>query len=247
MLTGAAIACRRLIIMALHRIFPHGRWRELLPGLWIVRGKIRAPLYRNMVVVRLPSDELVIHSAIALDDVGMAELETIGRPAYAIVPKADHQMDAPFYAARYPSLKMVCPAAARLEIRPAVSIAATAEEILPGVGFRLHAVPGSKAKEYVYDYALPSGDRVLIINDMIFGPHATPDGFAGRLMSLLLVGFHDGYGIARIYRRRMVTDLSALKHFIATLANIAGVRLVTISHGDPIREDAAGRLRAIAA
>jgi hypothetical protein len=232
--------------MPLHRIFPHGRWRELLPGLWIIRGKIRAPLYRNMVVVRLPSGELVIHSAIALDDVGMAELETIGRPAYAIVPNADHQMDAPFYAARYPSLKMVCPAAARLEISPAAPIAAAAEEVLPGLGFRLHAVPGSTAKEYVYDYALPSGDRVLIIKDMIFGPNATPAGIAGRLMSLLLVGFHDGYGIARIYRRRMVTDLPALKQFIATLANIAGLRLVTISHGDPMTANPAAKLRAIA-
>lgn len=233
--------------MALHRIFPHGRWRELLPGLWTIRGKINAPLYRNMVVVRLPSGELVIHSAIALDDVGMAELETIGRPAYAVVPNAQHQRDAPFYASRYPGMQMICPAAARLEIRPVVPISAAAEEALPALGFKLHAVPGSKAMEYVYEYALPSSDRVLIVNDMIFGPNATPANLAGALMNMLLVGFRDRYGIARIYRRRMVTDMPALKRFIARLSTVAGLKLVTISHGDPITANPAAELRAIGA
>lgn len=233
--------------MAHHRIFPHGSWRELLPGLWIIRGKINAPLHRNMVVVKLASGDLVIHSAIALDDVGMAALETIGRPAYAIVPNAQHQMDAPFYAARYPALRLVCPAQARLEIRPAGSIAAAAEEVLPGLGFRLHAVPGSKAKEYVYEYVLPGGERVLIINDMIFGPNATPGTFPGLMMNALLVGFRRGYGIARIYRLRMVTDIAALKRFIAELATLPGLKLATISHGDPMIGDPARELRAVGA
>ena len=233
--------------MALHRVYPHGRWRELLPGLWIIRGKIGAPLYRNMVVVRLPSNDLVIHSAVALDDVGMAELDSIGRPAYVIVPNAQHQMDAPFYGPRYPGLRMICPEAARLEIRPVATIVATAEEVLPGLGFVLHPVPGSKAKEYVYEYALPSSDRILIINDMIWGPNATPDNLGGRLMNMLLVGFHDRYGIARVYRRRMVTDMPALKRFIAGLSTVAGLKLVTISHGDPIATNPAAELRAIGA
>jgi hypothetical protein len=231
--------------LAHHRIFPYGRWRELLPGLWVIRGKINAPLHRNMVVLRLPNGDLVMHSVIAFDDVGMAELETIGRPAYAIVPNAQHQMDAPFYASRYPKLRMLCPAQARLEIRPPGLIAAAAEEVLPGLGFSLHPVPGSKAREYVYEYSLPTGDRVLIVNDMIFGPNATPDSLPGRLTNALLVGFRRGYGIARIYRMRMVTDMPALKRFIAQLSTIRDLKLVTISHGDPIASNPAGELRAI--
>jgi hypothetical protein len=64
---------------------------------------------------------------------------------------------------------------------------------------------------------------------------------------MLLVGFRDRYGIARIYRRRMVTDMPALKRFIARLSTVAGLKLVTISHGDPITANPAAELRAIGA
>jgi hypothetical protein len=140
-----------------HRIYPHGEFRELLPGLWVVRGQINAPLHRNMVVLRLTLDELLIHSAVALDEVGMKALEALGRPAYAIVPNAQHQMDVPFYKSRYPKLLMLCPTEARPDLKPTVAIDDTVENLLPRIGFTLHAVPGSKAKELVYELCVPLG------------------------------------------------------------------------------------------
>ncbi len=67
--------------MADHRIYPHGSFNELLPSLWVIRGQINAPLHRNMVVIRLPSGELVVHSGVALNEAGMKELEALGRLA----------------------------------------------------------------------------------------------------------------------------------------------------------------------
>ena len=45
-----------------HRLFPHGEFRQLAPNLWIVRGGLSFPLYRNMVVYRLPDGRLVLQS-----------------------------------------------------------------------------------------------------------------------------------------------------------------------------------------
>jgi len=44
-----------------------------------------------------------------------------------------------------------------------------------------------------------------------------------------------------------VMDMPSLKRFIAGLSTVAGLKLVTISHGDPIATNPAAELRAIGA
>ena len=93
-------------------VFPHGPITELFPSLFVVQGSLgRSPLPRNMVVARLPSGGLWIHSAIALDDGGMHQLEGLGSPEILIVPSALHRADAGVYKDRYPALRVLCPRA----------------------------------------------------------------------------------------------------------------------------------------
>ena len=77
-----------------------------------VVGDLSMPLMhlpRRMSAVRLASGELIIFSAIALDEYGMDELEAFGRPAYLVVPSQMHRLDAPSYAKRYPDIGVVAP------------------------------------------------------------------------------------------------------------------------------------------
>ena len=64
-----------------HRLFPHGEVQALAPNLWMVRGGMPFPLYRNMVVYRLPDRRLVLHSLVALSEAGMKQLTVIRSPA----------------------------------------------------------------------------------------------------------------------------------------------------------------------
>src|SRR5258708_39399220 len=93
-------------------VLPHGKLSAIDEGILTVVGHIRMPLMnlpRRMTVVRLNDSRLVVWSAIALDEQGMATLEAFGHPAVLIVPNEHHRLDAPAGKERYPQMPVVCP------------------------------------------------------------------------------------------------------------------------------------------
>jgi hypothetical protein len=230
------------------KVFPYTAPEKVADGVWIVRGNLSYPLHRNMVILRLATGELLLHSVIAMEESGLKALEALGTPTYAIVPSVLHVMDAPFYKQRYPAMKQLAPSAAMDEIGKTVALDGSVEALLPSQGFQLHRVPGSKVAEFVYEYPLASGGRLLMANDVFGSAHAADDT---RLLGWLIVshiavpGHH--LGIPRIYRWRFITDIAEVRKFAGDLATIADIRVITVSHGDPVTADPAAALRAIAA
>lgn len=231
-----------------HKIYPNGAPEKLADDVWLIRGNLSYPLHRNMVVIRLPTGQLVLHSVIAMEEAGLRALEALGTPAYSIVPSVLHVMDAPFYKQRYPAMKQLAPSAAMEEIGKTVALDGSVEDVLPLLGFGLHRVPGTKVAEFVYDYPMPGGGRALMANDVFGSAHAADDT---RLLGWLIVshiavpGHH--LGIPRIYRWQFITDVGEIRKFAGDLATIPDLRLITVSHGDPVVTDPAGALRAVAA
>jgi len=230
-----------------HPIYPYTAPEEVAEGIWLVRGNLSYPLHRNMVIIRLASGELVLHSVVAMEEAGLQALEALGTPAYSIVPSVLHVMDAPFYKARYPAMKQLAPSAAMAEIGKIVELDGSVEDVLPSLGFGLHRVPGSKVAEFVYEYPMPGGGRALMANDVFGSAHAADDS---RILGWLIVshiavpGHH--LGIPRIYRWRFITDIGAVRSFAGDLASTPDLRLITVSHGDPVVTNPAGALRAVA-
>jgi hypothetical protein len=230
-----------------HKIYPHGGLEEVADGAWIVRGGNSMPLHRNMAVVRVPSGEIVLHSVVALDEDGLRALEALGKPAYAIVPNKGHRMDIAFYAARYPDLKILTPAVHVTELGQKVAVAGSVEDVLPSLGFKLHAVPGIKDMEYVYEWPLASGGRILIANDFLGSANAHDDRqLMGRLVMKHLCAPGNRLDIARIYRFVKVADEAAIRTFVGNLADIPEVTAIIVSHGDPVTADTKGALRHVA-
>lgn len=231
-----------------HKIFPHGGPELLAEGIWRIRGELPFPLYRNMIVVKLPSGDLLLHSPVALSDAGFAELERLGRPAFAVVPHHYHQMDAAFYKARYPGLIILTHRDSRSKVAPRVSVSGEIAEVLPGLGMILHDVPGVKVHEYTLQVPLGGGGHALIFNDAFGGANATNvSKFVGRAIFRHLGAPGNKPGIARIYRWSQVSDVAALRQYAGEMAKIPDLRLFTMSHGDPVIDNPAAVLRAIAA
>lgn len=230
-----------------HAIYPYGPAEAVAEGVWVIRGNLPYPLHRNMVILRLATGELVLHSVVAMEDAGMRALEALGTPAYAIVPSVLHVMDAPFYKARYPAMKQLAPAAAMAEIGRTVALDGAVEDVLPPLGFGLHRVPGSKIDEFVYEAPLSGGGRALVANDVFGSDHAADDSrLLGRLVVEHIAVPGHRLGIPRIYHFRFVTDVAAVRAFAGDLARVPDLRLITVSHGDPVTEAPAAALRAIA-
>lgn len=232
--------------MADHPIYPHGPLELLSEGVWRVRGTLSMPLRRNMIVLQLRSGELLLHSVVAVDSPTLAALAALGTVAYIVIPHAGHQLDAGFYRDRFPQAKVLAPDSARPAVVTRGRLDATVETVLPGLGFTLHLAPATRSPEYVYEWPLPSGGRLLMLSDLLGGTDAADrSSFQGRTVTSFLTAARAPLGVTRIYRLAMVKDLAAVRGFAHRLADIPDIRLITVSHGEPVREDCAAALRAV--
>src|SRR5579862_5654652 len=108
-------------------VLPHSKVEKLEDNLWRVEGSLPGggpP--RVMTVAKLADGRLVLHSAIALDDAEMKELEAFGTPAFLVIPNAGHRLDAAAYKERYPKMTVVAPAVSKEKVEQVVKVDDTA-------------------------------------------------------------------------------------------------------------------------
>lgn len=225
---------------------PHGALTQIAPSVWWVKGSMKPmPLPRNMVVVRLGSGELVLHSVVCMDEAEMSALEALGTPRWMIVPSPGHRLDAPRYKARYPDLTVLAPSGARAKVEEVVAVDATCEEALPALGIACHAADGMKDPSAELAYEVDAGDgKGLVLNDVLAnGPKL--GGVSGRLFNLL--GSGGRFGTARFMRWVFVRDKRRLRAWVSALADAGPWSVITVSHGDPVTDRCGEALREAAA
>ncbi|MBL8032916.1 MAG: hypothetical protein JNJ69_04400 [Leptospiraceae bacterium] len=227
-----------------HKIFPHGSITEVAPGLYQVEGSLPFPLKRNMTLIKLKSGGLLIYSAVALDDAGLAELEKLGRPEVIVVPQPFHTMDLAFYKNRYPDLKVWGAKAG--EIYHGVSVDADILKAMNDPRISATLVPGLKFHEIHLQFEVPGG-HALIVCDLFAGDDCYATGFGAKLAKFILGTSSGGFGIAKIVKWRQISDRAKVKKYITDLAEDAQLKLVLVCHGVPLRESVATRLSEAAA
>jgi hypothetical protein len=229
-------------------VLPHGPIEELAPGLWHVTGSVppRGLLPREMVLYRLPDATLLLHSAIALDPLGMARLEALGRPAILVVPNRAHRIDAGAYKARYPALKVTCPAAVRPFVEEVVPVDAVAEEVLPRQGIACHEPRGIGFAELAYELPLADGSA-LVLTDLLAhmdGAYRRAHVSPPKRLALALDRVPPSLGVTLLYRFLFLEDASAFEEWLEELADaLPALRVICVAHGSPIRGDGAPALR----
>jgi len=235
-------------------VLPHSSIEELAPLLWHVTGSVpfSASAPREMVVYKLPDSTLLLHSAIALNEQAMAQLESLGTPKIMVVPNRIHRMDAAVYKQRYPKLLVVCPAAAKQYVEEVVQVDGSAEDVLPAYGIRCHEPAGIRPQELVYELPLPTG-KALVFTDILFNlqepyiqQHVRPLTI-GKL-GLWLLGASGYFGITRLGQRFYMTDRDAYRQWLEALADsVPDLRVICVAHGSPIQIDCTQKLREAAA
>ena len=226
------------------QVLPHDPMVALAENLWRVEGDLPGmALRRTMTVARLQGGDLVIHSAIAMDEPAMAELEALGRPAWLVVPNGWHRMDAPRYKARYPDLQVLCPGKARKMVEKVVPVDATYDELpqpVPGDdSVRFEHVDGTNQSEGVM--IVRSDDGIsLALGDCIFNlPHGK--GLFWFIYGRLL-GSTGGPRVTIIGRFFLLKQLKTFKAWLQRMAALEGLIRIVPSHGAVIEGDAAGAL-----
>ncbi len=227
------------------KVLPHGKVSTVDDNVRTVVGQIHMPVgefERRMTVARLRDGGLVIYSAIALDDDEMAALERFGTPAWLVVPGDHHRLDAKIWKQRYPQLRVAAPAGALDMVRETVSVDSTAPDF-GDTNVRWVTVPGTREHEAAL-VVRGAGGTTLVINDLVANIRHE-HGFGGWLLRLM--GFAaDEPNIPGVRRMAMVKDADALRQQLIAWSEIADLRCILVSHGDPITEDPRGVLRHLA-
>ena len=224
-------------------VFPHGELVELAPRLWRVTGSLpRSPLPRTMVIYRLADGGLLIHSAVALDEAGMAALEALGPPKILIVPNRMHRADAGAYKERYPDLVVCCPEGARAAVGAVVAVHDTAPAVLKEHGIVCHGDPS-----FEHTYELPLDDGVaLVCADSLFHLREHLPGCGGLIARYITrsTGFFGVTGLGRVFLGK---GKAALKSWLEEQALRDDVRVFVMAHGEPVTTGVSAKLREAAA
>lgn len=225
------------------KVLRHGPIEHLADNLWRATGALPGmSLERTMVVARLRSGALVIHSPIALDEASMRELEAWGAPAFIVAPNGGHRLDAPAYKRRYPAARVVCPRGSRARVEEVVPVELTYEEFpTDDDSVRLETLRGVGQTEGAMIVRSIDGVTV-VINDSMMNMDAKKD-LLGWLFTTAL-GSAPGPRVSRVAKLLWVKDRAALRADFERLAATPGlVRLIVshekVSHGP----DAAAALR----
>lgn len=212
-------------------LYPHGPISFVDDGIFVVEGRWkRSAFERKMTVFRLSSGEVAVHSAIAMDEAGMAALEAIGQPSWILVPNSLHCSDASWYGERYPSARVLVPAAKRQKLFEKVRrIDGSLDDDWPeSLRGELAIVPlhGTRIGEIAIVH-LPS--RTLVLTDAVFN-------YGGKdlpLFSRLFMRVNRAYGRfgpSRIFMSFVVDDRGAFLGSIDALLEHDFDRVV-MSHG----------------
>jgi hypothetical protein len=195
-----------------------------------------------MTLVRLSDGRLVIWSAIALDEKEMATLEAFGRPAFLIVPNDHHRLDAKAWKERYPQLQVIAPKGARAKIEEVVPVDTTKPDFGdPDVQFM--TVPGTTDREAALIVGTQNG-TTLVLNDLV-GNIRYASGLGGWFLRLARFAGNRAQ-IPRPVRLTMVKDVNALRAQLRRWAELASLKRIVVSHGEPIEANPQQTLRELA-
>ena len=227
------------------QVLRHGPIEKRDDNLWSVSGSLPGmSLKRVMTVVRLDNGRLVIHSAVALDDDAMAEIEAWGRPGFLLVPNAYHRLDAPAYAERYPDLKVLCPRGSRKKIEAVVRVDGDYDAFPEDSKVELRYLDGLREVEGVM-IVRSDGGSTLVFNDAVFNmPHG--EGIPGFIFRHLTAST-GGPRVTRLFRMLAVKDKAAFKADLERLADTPGLKRIIVSHHRTIVDEPAAVLRRVAA
>jgi hypothetical protein len=228
------------------KVLPHGELERLSENVFRVEAPLvkGPPIVRVMTVARLRSGQLVIHSAIALEESAMQELEALGKVAYLIVPNHWHRLDAARYARRYADAKVLCPPGSRQKVEQVVRVDGTYADFPGGERVRFEVLEGVGEAEGVMIVEDDEG-ATLVLSDVLFNmPHRR--GVSGFVLRYLT---HSSGGprISRLLRLALIKDRRALRRHLERLADLPRLQRIVVAHHEVIDRQPAQVLRDVAA
>lgn len=223
----------------------HDPIEELNENLWRIEAPLPGMELRRVMTVAKRSDgDLVVHSAICLDEASMDRILAWGRLRYLVVPNGFHRMAAPVFKARYPDLTVLCPEGARKRVARVVDVDMTYGDYPQDETVRLELLDGVGKSEGVMIVNADEG-VTLVFNDALFNsPHLS--GVAGFMLQHVTAST-GGPRVSRLFKLAALKNKQELRASFERFADTPDLRRIVVSHHEVIDDDPAAALRTAAA
>jgi hypothetical protein len=209
-------------------VLAHEPIQELSENLWRVEGELpRFSMKRVMTVARLQTGGLLIHSAIAMDEISMRRLEAWGAPQIMLIPHVRHRMDAARFKRRYPALRVFAPPAVMAKARAVVHVDGTYADVPADPALTLELLDGTGQAEGALLVRSSDGTSV-VLTEVVFDLEP-PKSALGRA-AVQLVGLGPGPRVTPFVKFEMVKDRAALAAHLRRLARIPDLVRVIVGH-----------------
>ena len=210
------------------RVLAHGPIEKLADNVWWVQGSLpNMSLKRAMTVVQKRDRSLIIHSAIALDEPAMEQLESLGTPRILIIPNRGHRLDAPAYKARYPGLRVFTPKGGLGKVAEVLHVDGAYEDFPHDDEVRLEMLHGVAEGEGVM--VVRSRDGVtLVFNDAVMNMDRKHD-LLGFVFTTLM-GSAPGPRVSRFAKLMFIKDKRALRDDLQRYAQTPELRRLVVAH-----------------
>ena len=198
-------------------------------GLWSVWAPHRSFgvwLGTRMTVIRLPGDNLWLHSVVAVDDILADEIQALGQVRHIVMPDLYHHVYVDDAIRRWPAAKVFAPAAMRQkrpELRIDSDLSETPDPSWCGELVPVH-IDGSTLDETVF---LHGPTRTLVCADLVENFDSSPH-VATRLY-LKAAGLEDRVAFSRLLRP-VYRDRPAARRSLERLLGLDFDR-VLLAHG----------------
>jgi len=207
---------------------PHSDVIPLENNLWIVDGRVpHMGLHRRMSIIRLSDGRLVLHSVIAGKEELLKKIETLGEPAFMVVPNPYHRLDACFYQRRFPKLIVVCPKETTKQAKKVISVDGDFNLLPNDANLQIISIEGIRTGESGF-LVNSNGQQSLIVTDLIFNVKHC-GGLGGFIMRL--IGSSGGPKVTPLFKTFLVKNKLALKQSLMMIAQVPNLKRMVMAHG----------------
>jgi len=198
-----------------------------------MEGTLKNGLKRNMVVYKMKTGGLFLHSVVALNKEAMKQLDSFGKPEIILIPNGHHTMDAGVFKTRYPGAKLLAPKSMHTLLqKKGLNIEEAAGDIPKETGIMPIVVPGFKQSgglgiggEMVFEVELNDG-RAFVFCDLM------TNNSEGKGLAKALLGGE--FKCPRLIRWLLVKEKSKMKQWLLDMSGKEDVKAICVAHGKPI-------------
>ncbi len=207
------------------------------PTLWTLTGDWEGTAFRRrMTIMKTSSGGLILHSAIALPEDQLRELDQFGKVEAIVVPNYFHDSDAPWFSERYPTAKVFAPQSvvAKLQKRCSKAQVLPLESAWSATPWaqEIHCIPIAGLRLVSESFFVHVASGTLVICDMAF--NMKESAFRGAqkfFMRLNRIG--RGFGPSRLATHVFTKDRELAKKSYQDVLRLPFDRVI-MSHGEVI-------------